>query len=45
VVAGFLQAAGYTVNDKDIQGKGQENPLTNDPKKFAMNRRVEISRN
>jgi outer membrane protein OmpA-like peptidoglycan-associated protein len=45
VVAGLLRAVGFTVADRDIQGKGQENPVTNDPDKFAMNRRVEISRN
>jgi outer membrane protein OmpA-like peptidoglycan-associated protein len=43
VVAGILQAIGYTIEDQDIQGKGEEQPLTNDPEKFAMNRRVEIS--
>ena len=43
VVAGVLQAVGYTVNDKDIQGRGKENPLTNDPNTYAINRRVEIS--
>ena len=43
VVAGLLQAMGYTIENQDIQGKGEEKPLTNDPEKFAMNRRVEIS--
>lgn len=42
-VAGLLEAMGYTIEDQDIQGKGEEKPLTNDPEKFAMNRRVEIS--
>ena len=45
VVAGVLQAVGYTVHDKDIQGRGKENSLTNDPNTYAMNRRVEISWN
>ena len=43
VVAGLLQVMGYTIEDQDIQGKGEEKPLTNDPEKFALNRRVEIS--
>ena len=43
VVAGLLQVIGYTIEDQDIQGKGDRKPLTNDPEKFAMNRRVEIS--
>ena len=43
VVVGLLQAMGYTIENQDIQGKGEEKPLTNDPEKFAMNRRVEIS--
>ncbi len=43
VVAGLLQVIGYTIEDQDIQGKGEEKPLTNDPEKFAINRRVEIS--
>ena len=42
-VAGLLQAMGDTIEDRDIQGKGEEKPLTNDPEKFALNRRVEIS--
>jgi outer membrane protein OmpA-like peptidoglycan-associated protein len=42
-VGGILRANGYTVKEKDIQGKGDENPLTNDQRNFATNRRVEIS--
>ncbi len=44
VVAGVLLANGYTVRQTDIQGRGEEDLLTNDPRKFALNRRVEISR-
>jgi outer membrane protein OmpA-like peptidoglycan-associated protein len=42
-VGGILRANGYTVKEKDIQGRGGENPLTNDQRNFATNRRVEIS--
>jgi outer membrane protein OmpA-like peptidoglycan-associated protein len=42
-VGGILRANGYTVKNQDIQGRGDENPLTNDQRNFATNRRVEIS--
>lgn len=42
-VGGILRANGYTVKKQDIQGRGDENPLTNDQRNFATNRRVEIS--
>jgi len=31
------------VKDEDIQGKGEESPLTDNPKDFNINRRVEIT--
>jgi outer membrane protein OmpA-like peptidoglycan-associated protein len=43
-VGGILRANGYTVKHQDIQGRGDENPLTNDQQNFATNRRVEISK-
>jgi outer membrane protein OmpA-like peptidoglycan-associated protein len=42
-VGGILRANGYTVKNQDIQGRGDENPLANDQRNFATNRRVEIS--
>ncbi|MDR3715916.1 MAG: OmpA family protein [Puia sp.] len=42
-VANVLRVHGYTVKDEDIQGKGEESPLTDNPKDFNINRRVEIT--
>ena len=39
-VAGFLKDHGFTV--ATVQGKGSEQPVTDDPKEFFKNRRVEI---
>jgi outer membrane protein OmpA-like peptidoglycan-associated protein len=40
-VARFLQDHGFTV--KTVQGKGSRQPVTDDPKEFFKNRRVEIT--
>ena len=42
-VADVLRENGYTVKVEDVQGRGKENPLTDDPKELAMNRRVQIA--
>lgn len=42
-VANLLLNRGYTVKGEDVQGRGEENPLTNDRQIFAINRRVEIT--
>ncbi len=39
-VAGFLKDHGFTV--ATVQGKGSEQPVSDDPKEFFRNRRVEI---
>jgi outer membrane protein OmpA-like peptidoglycan-associated protein len=44
-VASMLRCKGYTINPRDILGKGQNDLVTRDPKKFALNRRVVISQN
>ena len=38
-----LWSHGYTVKGEDVQGRGEENPLTNERQIYAINRRVEIS--
>ena len=40
-VAGFLKDHGFTV--ATIQGKGSQQPVTDDPKEYFKNRRVEIT--
>ena len=42
-VANLLRMRGYTVKGEDVQGRGEENPLTKDRQIFAINRRVEIT--
>ncbi len=39
-VAGFLRRHGFTV--ATVQGKGSQNPVTNDPRQFRLNRRVTV---
>ena len=42
-VATVLRSHGYTVKGEDVEGRGEENPLTNERQIYAINRRVEIS--
>ena len=42
-VATLLRSHGYIVKGEDVEGRGEENPLTNDRQIYAINRRVEIS--
>ena len=39
-VADFLRKHGFTV--ATVQGKGSQNPVTNDPRQFHLNRRVTV---
>jgi outer membrane protein OmpA-like peptidoglycan-associated protein len=42
-VADVLRGHGYTVKEEDVQGVGDEKPLTKEHNNFAMNRRVQIA--
>jgi outer membrane protein OmpA-like peptidoglycan-associated protein len=42
-VADVLRGHGYTVKEDEVQGMGDDKPLTKEPKNFAMNRRVQIA--